>query len=72
LKTFFKKQIDQKSLYIAENIRRVFASKKRDVSVKALPPSEKDPNIIKVDVSGNDEKRKEKTIKSLGEKLDKD
>lgn len=70
LKDFFKTKVDEKALYIAENIRRAFASKKREITVKALPPAEDRPNIIEIEVSGKIGEEVE-LIKSLGEELDK-
>lgn len=71
LKDFFRRQVDAKSLTIAENIRRAFSSKKRAVNVKALPASEEQPNIIEVEVLEEIGESISDQIKTLGEELDK-
>jgi hypothetical protein len=73
LTQFIKEQIDSKSLYIAEKIRRAFKSKQRRVEVKVIPPRIDEPKTIEVNIYGELplkqlEKKPELT---LGEVLDK-
>jgi hypothetical protein len=52
LKEFFRKIVDEKVLKIAENIRRVIASRKIRAQVRALPPvGENSPHVITIDIT---------------------
>ena len=72
LRELFRLRIDVKALHIAEGVRRVFASKAREVQVKALPRSAetKVPNTIVVEVSPEEVRPGREPVRTLGEELD--
>ena len=72
LRDFFKRQIDDKSLFIAENIRRIFSSKKAEVSVRLLLPSDTEPNRIILEIKESEGMESPKQIGSISQELDKD
>jgi hypothetical protein len=52
LKNFFRRIVDEKVLKIAENIRRVIASRKIRAEVRALPrANEQSPHVIVIDIT---------------------
>ena len=72
LRDFFREHIDDKSSFIAENIRRKFSSKKYDVSVKHLPPSDDSkPNHIIVDLTDSQKIESQTQVGSISQELDK-
>jgi len=72
MRQFFKKSIDDKALFISENLRRVFANRKKDVNIKALSSSENKSDRIIIDISSEPKSKKKMQIRSLGEELDND
>lgn len=70
LKEFFRRKIDEKALSIVENIRRAFASKKKEVSVRLLPPAPGQPNTIVIELTPDEKTKVLDRIKSLGDELD--
>ena len=70
LKEFFRQTIDDKALYIGENLRRVFANKKKQAIVKTIQANDTEPNHIIVDIHGRLIKKEDRVL-SLGEELDK-
>jgi hypothetical protein len=49
LRDFFRNQIDAKTHYIAEALRRAFSGRKREVSVRVQPKLDGGPNVIQVE-----------------------
>lgn len=70
LKNYFRKKIDEKSLFITESIRRVFSSKRHEVIVKAVPAAPDQPNTIILEVGHKATDRPHERIKSLGDELE--
>jgi hypothetical protein len=71
LRDFFRGQINAKTLFIAEGVRRAFASKKRKVMVAALPPPDPTgPTTIDIAVEPPHEEVERERIPTLGERLD--
>ena len=46
LKDFFRRVVDEKALFISENLRRVFANRKKQAIIKMIPSEKKEPNRI--------------------------
>ena len=69
LKDFFRRVVDEKALFISENLRRVFANRKKQAIIKMIPSEKKEPNRIIIDIHGKPIKG-EDIVHSLGEELD--
>ena len=70
LRDFFRDHIDHKALFIAENVRRAFSGKKRDVRVEVLPSTAQSPNRLIVDARSLPDTDQGPRPSSLGEELD--
>jgi hypothetical protein len=70
IKDFFRREIDNKALFIAEHIRRAFASRRGSVTVQALPPGSDQPNRIVVELTPGRLLHGSQEVRSLGEELD--
>lgn len=70
LQDFIRDQVDQKALYIAESLRRIFAGKKRNVSVRTLPRSRESPNRIVIEIEPPPQNQPR--LGTIGEQIDKD
>ena len=70
LKGFFRRLIDEKTLMLAETVRRLLASRKREADVKTLPRKENEPTTIVVQVSSETVQRGHDEQRTLGQSLD--
>ena len=70
LKEFFRRLIDEKALILAEAIRRLLASRKKEANVRTLPRTENEPNTIVIQVPPESVQQGYGEQRTLGQSLD--
>lgn len=70
LREFFRRQVDEKALYVSEALRRSFGTRRRQVTVRSDRESNELPHVISIETGAEPRRRAERPVRSLSQELE--